>query len=86
MARRRNVSFDTVRDDLLGYDLYLGDQNFEIDKVVWQRIGTENCLVTKESADNVDAALAAAPEEDAPIPEYEPAVLSAVVHIMMTSG
>ena len=81
MARRRNVSFDTVRDDLLGYGLYLGDQNFEIDKVVWQRIGTENCLVTKESADAVDAALAAAPEEDAPIPEYDPAVLSAVVHI-----
>jgi len=76
--------FNTVRDNLLESGLYLGDQNFEIDKVVWRRIGTDNCLVTKESADAVDAALAATeatPEEDSPIPEYYPAVLSAIVHI-----
>lgn len=81
------TEFDTVRDDLLTSGLYLGDQNFEIDRVIWRRIGFDNCLVTKESADAVDAAHAAMktePGEDgtlSPIPEYDPAVLSAVVHI-----
>ena len=81
MAWRRNdpENFDTVRDGLLTSGLYLGDQNFEIDKVVWRRIGIDNCLVTKESADAADAALAAT--ETTPVPEYSPAVLSAVVHI-----
>jgi len=56
--------------------------------VIWRRIGTDDCLVTKESADAVDAAHAAiattktAPGEDSiPTPEYDLAVLSAVVHI-----
>ena len=52
-------------------------------------IGTDNCLVTKNSADQVDAAHAAiAATETAPdhedgilTPEYELAILSAVVHI-----
>ena len=91
MAWRRNglsqstpTKFDTIRDGLLSAGLYLGDQNFEIDQVKWKRIGVDNCLVTKESADAVDAAYAAlarTPEEYTPIPEYKPAVLSAVVHI-----
>ena len=56
--------------------------------MIWRRIGTDDCLVTKESADAVDAAHAAsaatetAPGEDSiPTPEYDLAVLSAVVHI-----
>ena len=70
-----------TRDGLLRSGLYLGDENFEIDQVIWRHIGGDNCLVTKTSADAVDAALNAAPEEDRPIPEYDLAVLSAVVLI-----
>jgi hypothetical protein len=81
--------FDTTRDGLLNSGLYLGDENFEIDQVVWKRIGFDNCLVTKSSADAVDAANAATdttftPEEDSKLPftpEYDLAILSAVVHI-----
>ena len=81
------TNFDTIRDGLLDSGLYLGDKNFEIDKVVWKRIGNDNCLVTKKSADAVEAAHAAREttfEEDCKfplIPEYDLAVLSAVVHI-----
>ena len=77
-------NLDTLRDALLSAGLYLGDENFEIDQVKWRRIGADNCLVTKKSADAVDAAYTAlnvTPEEDTPIPEYDQAVLSAVVHI-----
>ena len=100
MAPRKNVGptpspdalrtkFDGIREGLLTSHFYLGHQNFETDQVIWRRIGIDNCLVTKESADAVDAAHAvAAPtaettlgELSTPTPEYDLAVLSAVVHI-----
>ena len=92
-AGSSNVSrtrFDTARDHLLTSGLYLGDQNFEINRVIWRRIGTDNCLVTKESADAVDAAnrnntaMKTELGEDSilsPTPKYDLAVLSAVVLI-----
>ena len=84
------TKLDTTRKSLLTAGLYLGDQNFKIDQVIWRRISGDNCLVTKESADAVDAAHAViaametTPGEDSestPTPEYDIAVLSAVVHI-----
>lgn len=101
MAKRKNglatsssdvlrTKFDTARDGLLNSGLYLGDQNFEINQVIWRRIGTDNCLVTKQSADAVDAAHAAMAATEttpgdnstlSPIPEYDLAVLFTVVHI-----
>ena len=86
------TKLDTTRNGLLTSGLYLGDRNFEIDQVIWRRIGNGNCLVTKESADAVDAASAhwhaahtatetSSREDNILAPEYDLAVLSAVVHI-----
>ena len=85
-----HTKFDTARDDLLTSGLYLGDQIFEINEVIWQCIDTDNCLVTKESPDAVDAdnsayaTMETTPREEStlsPTPEYNLAVLSAIVHI-----
>ena len=83
---RLRTNFDITRDGLFKSGLYLGDENLDIDRVIWRHIDTGNCLVTKTSANAVDAAYAALRrdatlEEDSPIPEYDLAVLSAVVHI-----
>ena len=82
------TKFDDVREGLLTSCFYLGDQNFKTDQVIWRHIGNDNCLVTKESADAVDAAHAviaatemALGDITVPTPEYDMAVLSTVVHI-----
>ena len=54
-----HTKIDATRNGLLTSGLYLGDQIFKIDKMIWWHIGTDNCLVTKESADAVDTAHAA---------------------------
>lgn len=82
------TKFDTARNALLTSGLYLGDRNFKIDHVTWRHIGTDNCLVTKKSADDVDTTHAmiaatenAAGEDNIITPEYELAFLFAVVQI-----
>lgn len=87
----RRAKLDAAREKLLDGGLYLGDTKLKHEVVVWKRVGNDDCLVTKESADLVDefhTAGAAAAQENAedlettiPEPNLSPAIFSMAIHI-----